>query len=497
MKNKHRRLRGGFTLIELSIVMLIIGILMAFILAATYEATARAEQRATQALIAKLETAVIDRLDALSTRQATVTGAHRYLAAVYPSNLSPPTGPLRWGLPSEERAQVIAMFDMFKAEMPDVFYVQDTSGANASYPLNFAGAPYPNAAGGDFTLPIGNASRLYAYLQSDASGPLNGPGGGLVYPTTGMYGASFVAAGGIYKNLGYLPEGYDGIDNNGDGNIDELLEGTGGDNARKALILGNLANHDHKTARSEMLYALLVEGLGPLGSTFTEDDFTEREARDTDGDGLKEFVDAWGEPIQFFRWPIHYPSGIQLGNSPYPSVATNPFFPREQDTLDPNQTLMSPAWWAATFNSSTVSPQTADGLESGCAFLFENMFHRLVDPTNTWDRSGQLPRRAYFSKFLISSGGPDRQQGIARLGVDYGTGDPVIPVAGHPGGSYSSFGNSANLILIENTAARISPYRNPDQALLPVNNNITAVLLQASYDDITNQTSQTAGGGQQ
>ncbi len=52
-----------------------------------------------------------------------------------------------------------------------------------------------------------------------------------------------------------------------------------------------------------MLYALLVEGRGPLGSVFSRDDFTDREVQDTDGDGLPEFVDAWGQPLQFFRWP--------------------------------------------------------------------------------------------------------------------------------------------------------------------------------------------------
>ena len=59
----------------------------------------------------------------------------------------------------------------------------------------------------------------------------------------------------------------------------------------------HLAAHQHKTAQSEVLYALLVEGQGPLGSAFNADDFTNREVRDTDGDGLPEFIDAWGEPL--------------------------------------------------------------------------------------------------------------------------------------------------------------------------------------------------------
>ena len=42
---------------------------------------------------------------------------------------------------------------------------------------------------------------------------------------TGIFGASYFAAAGIYKNLGYLPAGYDGIDNDGNGLIDEWAEG--------------------------------------------------------------------------------------------------------------------------------------------------------------------------------------------------------------------------------------------------------------------------------
>ncbi len=58
---------------------------------------------------------------------------------------------------------------------------------------------------------------------------------------------------------------------------------------------------------------MLVEGQGPLGSAFKREDFTDREVRDTDGDGLPEFVDAWGEPLQFYRWPIFYHSDLQRG----------------------------------------------------------------------------------------------------------------------------------------------------------------------------------------
>ena len=80
------------------------------------------------------------------------------------------------------------------------------------------------------------------------------------------------------------------------------------------------------------------------------DDFTDREVQDTDHDGLPEFVDAWGQPLQFFRWPLLYHSDLQRGqtiiaNSENAWTLTPPYLTafqeREQDPLDLNQQLMA------------------------------------------------------------------------------------------------------------------------------------------------------------
>ena len=58
-----------------------------------------------------------------------------------------------------------------------------------------------------------------------------------------------------------------------------------------------------KTESAEMLYFSLTElevfGVPPVG----EDAFSTEEAQDTDGDGLLEIVDAWDQPLRFYRWP--------------------------------------------------------------------------------------------------------------------------------------------------------------------------------------------------
>ena len=66
---------AGFTLVELLVVMLILGILMAFILTAAYDSLRRAEERQTQATIVKLEGALNDRIDSILGQTPTVTEA--------------------------------------------------------------------------------------------------------------------------------------------------------------------------------------------------------------------------------------------------------------------------------------------------------------------------------------------------------------------------------------------------------------------------------------
>ena len=143
---------------------------------------------------------------------------------------------------------------------------------------------------------------------------------------------------------------------------------------------------------------MLVEGHGPLGSVFSRDDFTDREVRDTDGDGLPEFVDAWGEPLQFYRWPIYYgepPGRRRLGTSDsqtgHASRTTASAETREQDPLDPNQMLVSPAWWSSAANPDARSPA-------------QRRLHRRPTGTST-NQCGQ-PAIAFMNYFHIA-GRPD------------------------------------------------------------------------------------------
>jgi hypothetical protein len=371
----------------------------------------RAEERATQSLIAKLENAVNDRLDALLQTQPDPNPTHLQLAGIYSSLFVSAANPTGF-VAGQQRANVIAAFDYIKRELPDVFYIQDTSLASHTYPLNFAGNPYP------IVNPLTYTPQAYYIL------PLGQGGNPASITGEGIYGASYYAAAGIYKNLGYLPQGYDGVDNNANGLVDEVDEGAPSGNAAATIVANRLALHKHKTARSEMLYALLVEGSGPLGSVFSRDDFTDKEVMDTDGDGLPEFVDAWGEPLQFYRWPVLYHSDLQRGQvitstSQQTQTLVEPYNyvweEREQDPLDTNQQLLAPGWWYKILPSGAVSndnfsnitgltftsPSNAVGT-SVQAQAFEFFFHRLSEPlqitttttVQAWDRSN-FYRRAF------------------------------------------------------------------------------------------------------
>ena len=85
---------AGFTLIELGIVIVIIGILIGFILTVGSQGVRSAEIRATQSLITKLDAGLTDLVEQIVNNRIDPNGAHRYLAAIpnYAQNAGLGTG---------------------------------------------------------------------------------------------------------------------------------------------------------------------------------------------------------------------------------------------------------------------------------------------------------------------------------------------------------------------------------------------------------------------
>jgi hypothetical protein len=121
-------------------------------------------------------------------------------------------------------------------------------------------------------------------------------------------------------------------------------------------------------------------------------DFNPDEIKDTDQDGLPEFVDKFGTPIQFYLWPSYHGANSMAVPLSSSSPMQNPG--AESDPDDPSGLLLQADWWGPAMNSD---PRPN----------FERLFHTVTHflptppPTNGWQPKG-------FKTYpLVVSAGPD------------------------------------------------------------------------------------------
>ena len=132
-------------------------------------------------------------------------------------------------------------------------------------------------------------------------------------------------------------------------------------------------------------------------------------------------------------------------------------------------------------------------------------FHLLVDPfpstTGTgWDRTGGYSRRAYFSRFLVLSSGPDKEPGVAQFAKDYAslTGDSTSGKIVFPDPSATMEINALRLIFNENQALQSDPaLRTGSFFEVPDASSSTTRYLQkdVGLDDISNHNIQAPSSG--
>jgi hypothetical protein len=65
----------------------------------------------------------------------------------------------------------------------------------------------------------------------------------------------------------------------------------------------DMSRHQPITESSELLYLALTEGPVFGLPPFNTDGINPNHIGDTDGDGLREFLDDWGHPLRFYNWP--------------------------------------------------------------------------------------------------------------------------------------------------------------------------------------------------
>lgn len=96
---------------------------------------------------------------------------------------------------------------------------------------------------------------------------------------------------------------------------------------------------DDATVSSELLYFTLVHSGNFGASDAVSDQFSAQEVADTDDDGFLEFVDAWGNPLRFYRWPTRlidpdYPTELPF-IQPKLSVVGSSGTPADGTDVDP------------------------------------------------------------------------------------------------------------------------------------------------------------------
>lgn len=135
-------------------------------------------------------------------------------------------------------------------------------------------------------------------------------------------------------------------------NLPQYIEENASVNASMGAAAGVLGADNGASISSEYLYYILTNhetyGVPPVG----EDTFITTEVADSDNDGLKEFVDAWGKPLRFYRWPTRLikPGGSTInrdiagvffaGLPPASAAGFNESDPLDVDADDPQGRIL-------------------------------------------------------------------------------------------------------------------------------------------------------------
>jgi type II secretory pathway pseudopilin PulG len=120
--------------------------------------------------------------------------------------------------------------------------------------------------------------------------------------------------------------------------------------SRNNAVTGNRNTREEILANqgAECLYMIITMACGD-GEARTQ--FGENDIGDTDGDGAPEFLDAWGQPIEFLRWAPGFDSSIQLNanqflplpvNDAWKSAAANDHDPFDLFRTDPPAFRLEP-----------------------------------------------------------------------------------------------------------------------------------------------------------
>lgn len=368
----NHRLSRGFTLIELIVVIGVIALLLSTGLLVMGNVLQSAREKATQATITKINGMLQQRAEALQ----------RYLEK--PSTLASEKEQTKKFL-----SQAILLYSAYP---PVPQYTIDNASDKVWDVLNRA------------------RKTREAFPQSfvDIYGPDRAPGTPANDDSAGA--TNFLSNGAPDINeLGVAPAGTQHGDAMAFVKAIQTL---------KAQI--DLSKHLPETESAELLYLALTTtesfGVPPVG----QDEFSTSEVKDTDGDGLLEFIDAWGRPLRFYRAPTRL---LRCGEDAYTgdtngNTTTDP--PGPTAWPDPRYaSLLMSSLPSLTKNDKTLLRDSADGFG-----LFVKYVIQAIDTNgNPPSAALQLTRRQNFEYWfytpetyytmLVVSAGPDGVLGLS------------------------------------------------------------------------------------
>ena len=258
MQKSSKATRNAFTLIELLVVISIIGFMSGMFLVAYRGASQESNVQKTRTTIQKISEVLNARMEEyaslpIALQNITLPGPipGSAVAAGSATNYEPPTFLL-------ERARLLSVRELIVLEMPDhpddLRWSQKWAAtANRSTPAYWNGLTKTLSTG--LYVPVPPAAPSPVFVKNRATARVRG----------------------LVQRLssGFVP----------------------------------IPNWEDNNANAELLF-LIIEDSDLNGSSAIEL-FGKSEVGDTDGDGLNEFIDAFGNPIQWIRWPSGY-EGVAL-----------------------------------------------------------------------------------------------------------------------------------------------------------------------------------------
>ena len=377
--------RQAFTLIELIVVMLIIGILMAMSAAAVGKFITVQQQSNTEMTIRKVYSKLMTQWESVirSAREENMATTIGSANAAYITTLAGGDG---------RRARVIYIKARLKQEFPISFGEATSPGASwVTGPLPFKQAYFNKFSGKTIT-----GSGLTLTLTA-ASGPVTAVAlgsGGTGYPasTTFTVMPLISGAGGCTVSATTSAAGI----------VTSVSLTTAGTGYSSSTVPAVVVPAAYESS------ACLLEALkqGRRGNPISSDDFGSQSVKQFNG--VDCLVDGWGTPLQFFRWPTG--SGEVNGLAPPPQPTTSgaltpPTTVRDQQ--DPDGLLLSNQWYLASDTGMPV-PQGSLGLD------FEYYFHPVHNATVTFNTTTHTATGmyAYFMVPVLASAGPNKHLGL-------------------------------------------------------------------------------------